>query len=99
MRVRKTMNKVHTGGTLSRGFDSICGLRYGDSLSKLLFYLTWEKIIHNITVNPRGSKLNRTWQYGAHANDVIIGRSTLVMNEVLQEMETLANDITQKFAT
>jgi hypothetical protein len=37
------MNKVHTGGTLSRGFDSICGLRYGDSHATLLFYLTWKK--------------------------------------------------------
>jgi hypothetical protein len=72
--MRKTINKVHIGGTLSGGSDSICGLRYGDSLSILLFYLTWEKMIHNITVNPRGSILNGTWQYGAHADDVIIGR-------------------------
>jgi len=33
MTMRKTMNKVHIGGTLSGGFDSICGLRYGDSVS------------------------------------------------------------------
>jgi hypothetical protein len=55
--------------------------------SIVLFNLTLEKIIHNLTVNPRGSIFNRTRQYVAYAYDAVtIGRSKQVNSEVIQEM-------------
>ena len=43
------------GGTPSYSFETTSGLRQGDSLSALLFNVTLEKIVQNITVNPRGT--------------------------------------------
>jgi hypothetical protein len=45
-------------------------------------------------VNPRGSIFNRTRQYMAYADDdVIIGRSTQIIDTVIQGMEELTNNI------
>jgi hypothetical protein len=68
----KTTNKVQIGGTLADSFDTTSGLRQGDSLSNLLLNWTLEKIVCNITVNPRGRIFNRTWQYTAPADTIII---------------------------
>ena len=52
-----------------------------------------EKIIHNVTMNPRCSIFNRTRHCMAYANDdVITGRSTPVINKVIQDMEETTND-------
>lgn len=53
--------------------------------------------MHNTAVNPRGSIFDRTRQYMACTDDdVIIGRSAQVINEVIEEMEEVTNDTGQK---
>jgi len=64
------------GGTPSYSFETTSGLRQGDSLSALLFNVTLEKIVQNITVNPRGTVFIWTRQYMTYVDDVIIGRSS-----------------------
>jgi hypothetical protein len=54
------MNKFQIFGTISDSFETTSGLRQGDSLSTLLFNLTFKKIIRNITMNSRVSIFNRT---------------------------------------
>jgi hypothetical protein len=47
-----TNSKVKIQGKLSTSFETIVGLRQGDSLSTLLFNLCMEKIIRNVRINP-----------------------------------------------
>lgn len=46
------------------------GLRQGDVLSTLLFFLALEKVIRQLPINPGGSILNRLVQVIAYADDV-----------------------------
>jgi hypothetical protein len=47
-----TISKVKIQGKLSPSFETMIGLRQGDSLSTLLFKLGMEKIIRNVRINP-----------------------------------------------
>jgi len=56
-------------------------------------YFNLDKIIHNVTPNPRCSIFNRTRHYMAYGNhDIITGRSMPVINKVIQDMEETTND-------
>ena len=57
MTLANTNSKVKIQGKLSPSFETVIGLRQGDSLSTLLFNLCMEKIIRNIRINP-GGKIN-----------------------------------------
>jgi hypothetical protein len=53
-------------------FITFSGIRYGDSLSVLLFNFGQKKIVREIILNPGGSIFNRTRQYLAYADDTVI---------------------------
>jgi hypothetical protein len=72
MTLMNTNSKVKIEGKLSSSFETMIGLRQGDSLSTLLFNLCMEKIIRNIRINPGGTIFNRTRQCLAYADDVVI---------------------------
>jgi sorting nexin-29 len=75
MTLTNTNSKVKIQGKLSPSFDTMIGLRQGDSLSNLLFNLCMEKIIRNDRINPGGTIFNRIRQCLAYADDVaILGR-------------------------
>jgi hypothetical protein len=48
------------------------GLRKGDALSMALFNIILEKVKRNIKTKPNGSIFNRTRQYTAYPNKVLI---------------------------
>jgi hypothetical protein len=67
------------------------GLRQGDALSAILFNIVLEKAIRNIEINPNGMIFNRTRQYLAYADDmVILGRSVRVIEEVVAQLKNTA---------
>jgi hypothetical protein len=47
-------------------------LRQGDALSAILFNIVSDKAIINIEINQSGTIFNRTRQYPANADDVVI---------------------------
>ena len=92
MILRKTINKFQIDEKLPESFEDTSRLRQVDSLSTTNFNLTLDIIIHNTTVNPRGTIFNRCKQYMAYADDAVITeRSRLVINKVIQEMDELSN--------
>jgi LEA14-like dessication related protein len=93
MTLTNTKRKVKIQGKPSPSFETVVGLRQGDSLSTLLFNLIMEKIIRNIRINPRGTIFNRTRQYLVYADDVILGRSEAYMKETLEEMTAITQQI------
>ena len=72
MTLTNTNSNVKTQGKLLPSFETMIGLRQGDSLSTLLFNLCMEKIIRNVRINPGGTIFNRTRQCLAYADDVVI---------------------------
>jgi hypothetical protein len=72
MTLANTNSKVKIEGKLSHRFETMVGLRQGDSLSTLLFNQCMEKIIRNVRTNPGGTIYNRTRQCLAYADDVVI---------------------------
>jgi sorting nexin-29 len=80
-------SEVKIQGKLSPSFETMIGLRQGDSLFTLLFNLCMEKITRNVRINPGGTIYNRTRQCPACADDVVIlGRSEGYVKETLGEM-------------
>jgi sorting nexin-29 len=93
-------SKVKIQGKLSPSFETVVGLRQGDSLSTLLFNLCMEKIIKNIRINPGGTIFNRTRQYLAYADDVVnLGRSEGYIKETLEEMIAITQQIGLQMTT
>jgi hypothetical protein len=91
MTLSKTYNKVKIQNKLSGSFRTECAIRQGDSLSTLLFNTGLEKVMRNIKINPGGTIFNRTRQFMAYAeNVVLIGRSVGVLNEVIMQLQTAA---------
>jgi hypothetical protein len=72
MTLESTNNKVKIQGKMSQSFQTVAGLRQGDSLSTLLFNLSMEKVIRNVKTNPGGTIFNRTRQCLAYADNVVI---------------------------
>jgi hypothetical protein len=73
---------------LSPNFETVVGLRQGDSSSTLLFNLCIEKIIRNVKTNPEETIFNRTRQCLAYADDVVIlGRSVRYIFETLEDWQ------------
>jgi hypothetical protein len=94
MTLANTNNKVKIQGKLSPSFETVVGLRQGNSLSTLLFNLCMEKIIRNLKINPGGTTRNRTRQFLAYADDeVILGRSVGYKTETLEKMAAVAPQI------
>jgi hypothetical protein len=91
MTLSKTYNKVKIQNKLSGSFRTECAIRKGVSLSTLLFNTGLEKVMRNIKINPEGTIFNRTRQFMAYAEDVVlIGRSVGVLNEVIMQLQTAA---------
>jgi hypothetical protein len=81
-------------GKLAPSFETMIGLRKGDSLSTLLFNQCMEKIIRNVRINPGGTVYNRTRQYLAYADNVVIlGRSEKCIKKTLEEMAAVTQQI------
>ena len=81
-------------GKLSPSFETMIGLRKGDSLSTLLFNQCMEKIIRNVRIKSGGTVYNRTRQYLAYADDVVIlGRSEKYIKKTLEEMAAVTQQI------
>jgi hypothetical protein len=83
--------RVKIQGQLSSNFKVKVGLRQGDALPTILFNIVSEKVIRNIEINPNGTIFNRTRQYLAYADDVVIlGRSLTAAEEVLAQIKYTA---------
>ena len=94
MILANTKSKVKIQKKLSPGFETMIGLRKGDSLSALLFNLFMEKIIGSIRNNQGGKNFNRTRQCLAYADDVVIlGRSERYIKGLLEEMAAITHQI------
>jgi sorting nexin-29 len=94
MTLANTNSKVKIQGKLSPSFETVTGLRQGDSLSTLLFSLCMEKIIRNVRINPGGTIFNSTRQYLAYADDIVIlGRSEGYIKKTLEEMAAITHQI------
>jgi len=52
MTLANTNSKVKIQGKVLPSFETVIGLRQGDSLSTLLFNLRMEKIIRHVRINP-----------------------------------------------
>jgi hypothetical protein len=94
MTLANANSKVKIQGKLSPSFETVIGLRQGDSLSTLLFNLCMEKIIRNARNNPGGTNFNRTRQYRAYADDVVIlRRSEGYIKKTLGQMAATTHQI------
>jgi hypothetical protein len=94
MTLANTNSKVKIQGKMSPSFETMIGLRQGDSLSTLSFNLCVEKIIRNVRINPGGTIHNRTRKYLAYADDVVVlGRSEEYIKKTLQEMVAITQQI------
>jgi hypothetical protein len=83
--------RVKIQGQLSTIFKVAVGLRQGDALSAILFNIVLEKAIRNIEINPNGTIFNRTRQYLAYVDDVVIlGRSVRATEEMLARLKHTA---------
>jgi hypothetical protein len=94
MTLSRTYNRVKIQYKLSGRFSTECRVRQGDSFSTLLFNIGLEKVIRNMEINPGATIFNRTRQYMAYADDiVVIGRSVGTLNEVHMQMQTAASAV------
>jgi hypothetical protein len=85
MTLENTHNKVKIQRKLLPNFETVVGLRQGDSLSTLPFYLCMEKIIRKVNSKPGGTIFNRTRQCLAYAEDVVnLGLSVRYISESLE---------------
>jgi hypothetical protein len=64
--------KVKIQGQLMETFSIERGLRQGDALSITLFSIVLEKVMRYIETNLNGTLFNRTRQYIACTDDVLI---------------------------
>jgi hypothetical protein len=72
-------------------------LRQGDALSTILFNTVLEKVTWNIETNPIGTIFNRTRQYIARAEDVLILASSVTANyEVVTRSSSIKHWIKDK---
>jgi hypothetical protein len=77
MTLSDTLNRIKIQTNLSECFITNRGIRQGDSLSTLLFNIGLEKVMREIIINHGGTIFNRSKQYMAYADDiVIIARNT-----------------------
>jgi hypothetical protein len=94
MTLESTNNKVKVQGKMSPSFQTVAGLRQGDSLATLLFNLSMKKVIRNVKTNPGGTILNRTRQRLAYADDVVIlGRAVRYVTDTVGDMTTVATQL------
>jgi len=63
---------VKIQGQLTEAFGIERGLRQGDALSKTLFHIVLEEVIRNIEAISHGTIVNRTRNYIAKADKVLI---------------------------
>jgi hypothetical protein len=72
MMMQDSNRKMKIQGKLTTAFGMERGWRQGDALSTTLFNIVMGKVIRNIETNPNGTIFNRTRQYIAYADDVLI---------------------------
>jgi hypothetical protein len=72
MMLQDSNRKVKIQGQLTETSGIERGLRQGDALSTTLFNMVLEKGIGNTQTNPHGTIFNRTRQYIAYLDDMMI---------------------------
>jgi hypothetical protein len=72
MRLQDANDKVKIQTQLTEAFDIASSVRQDDALSTILFNMVPKKMKRNTETNPYGTIFNRTRQYIAHADDVLI---------------------------
>jgi hypothetical protein len=84
--LQNSNRKMKIQGKLTAAFGIERGWRQGDALSITLFNIVLGKVIRNMETNPNGTIFNRTRQYIAHADDVLVlGRSVSEIEEVVTQ--------------
>lgn len=107
MTLRNSRSKVKVQQEFSRDFTVNQGLRQGDPLSCVLFNLTLERLMRNITISDRGTLrsylrqgtraagtfFNQPLQYLAYADDVaLLGRTRQDVSRAFLELETASRE-------
>ena len=64
--------KVKISSQMTEAFGIERGLRQGDAQSTTLFNIVLEKVKRNIKTTPNGTIFNRTRQYTAYTDKVLI---------------------------
>ena len=72
MTILQTVNRVRKQEDLSKQFKLERGVKQGDPLSSVLFSLVLEICIRKTKINPGGNMYNRSCQYLAYADGVVI---------------------------
>ena len=87
-------SRVRVGKNVSDRFPVRNGLKQGDALSPMLYYLTLGYTIRRVQVNQDGLKLNGTHQLLAYADYVnILGGSTHNVKENAEALVAAAREI------
>ena len=91
MMLQDSNRKIKILGKWTAAFGIERGWRQGDALSTALFNIVLGKVIKNIETNSNGTIFNRTRQYIAYADDVLIlGRSVSEIEEVVTQSKEAA---------
>jgi hypothetical protein len=91
MMLQDSNRKMKIQGKLTAAVGIERGWRQGDALSTALFNIVLGKVIRNIETNPNGKIFNRTRQYTAYADDVLLlGRSVSETEEVVTQYKEAA---------
>jgi hypothetical protein len=86
MTTNHTKAKVKIGNKLSETFDFSLGIKQGDGLSAVLFFLAMHKAVNKI--DQRGTIFTKSSQICAYADDiVIVMRSKRRLIQMCEELE------------
>lgn len=89
-----TWCQVGVQSAMSESFETVTGLRQGDSLSPMLFNIALEKAIRNSQIESTGNIYYKSIQLLGYADDLnIIGRSVAAVKEAYGKLEESAKEI------
>ena len=86
MILSRAYSKVKIQKKLPRTFRTGCGIRQGDSLSRLLFNIGLGKVMRYIGIYPCGTIFNKTRQFISYNDD----SELWVLNDVHSQLNTAA---------